>query len=135
MLYDIFSLCRILKQALRGSGSNLTITHMTTMSMCGLFLLEMAKKADQEFQTPYRSSHHTVRDAQKDIANMTCFLIEEKVAHSQEGRRCEFVNPLTLGAKKIASGYIENNLHKGFDESSTEENIVVNIDDEELYEL
>lgn len=106
------SLCRILKQALRASGPNLTISHMTTMSMCGLFLLQMSKKADQEFQTPYRSLHHTVRDAQKDIANMTCFLIEEKVARNQE-RRCEFTNPLTLGAKKIASGYIENHIRKG----------------------
>ena len=100
ILYDTCSLCRILKQALRGSGSNLTISHMTTMSMCGLSLLQMAKKADLEFQTPYRSSHHTVRDAQKDIANMTCFLIEEKVARNQERRGCEFTNPLTLGAKK-----------------------------------
>ena len=78
---------------------------MTTMSMCGLFLLETAKKADEEFQTPYRSSHHTVRDAQKDVTNMTCFLIEEKVACNQE-RRCEFIDPITVGAKKIASGYI-----------------------------
>ena len=48
---------------LRSSGANLTVAHITMMSMCGMFLMDVAKKADDEFQT---SSHHTVRDAEKD---------------------------------------------------------------------
>ncbi len=32
--------------------------------MCGLLLLEAAKKVDQEFQVPCKSSHHTTRSAE-----------------------------------------------------------------------
>ena len=90
--------------------------------MCGLLLLDAAKKADQEFQTPYKSSNHTTRDSEKDVMRMTCYLIEEKVASDQQRGGCEFLNPLTLGAKKIAAGYIEKHLNKELDEESFDEN-------------
>ena len=102
-------MCRVLKQALRGSGANLTTSHLTTMSLCGLFLLETAKRVDQEFQISHRSSHHTVRDADEDVAKMTCYLLEEKVASERErGGGVVFKDPFNIGAQKIGSGYIEN---------------------------
>ena len=110
--YYLCITCRILKQALRGSGANLTMSHLTMMSLCGLFLLDTAKKVDEQFQTPHRSSHHTVRDAAEDVMKMTCYLLEEKVACERERGGVEFKDPLKMGAKKIASGYIENFLKK-----------------------
>ena len=89
------------------------------MSMCGLFLLEAAKKADYEFQTPHTSSHHSVRDAEKDV---TCHLIEGKVVCDRKREGCEFKDPLTLGAKKVASGYIEEHIHKNELEDAYTEN-------------
>ena len=35
------------------------VTHNRTVNTTGLFLLDTAKKVDEQFQTPHRSSHHT----------------------------------------------------------------------------
>ena len=85
---------------------------MTTMSLCGLFLLDTAKRVDHEFQVPVRSSRHTERDAHSDILKMACHLVEEKVARDRERESGDFVNPFNKGAEKIASGYIDNYLKR-----------------------
>ena len=100
----------MLKQALKGSSPNLTPSHMTTMSLCGL---ESAKRVDREFLVPYKSSVHTERDAQGDIIKMAHHLVEEKVANmnrEEESTEFNFSNPFHKGAEKIASGYIEKYL-------------------------
>ena len=73
---------RVMKQALKASGANGTERHMREISMCGLFLLEAAKKADHEFQTSRSNSHHAVRSAEDDISKMTTHLLEEKFRKS-----------------------------------------------------
>ena len=40
---------RVLKQALKRSGHNLTTDTMATMLLCRLFLLETSKRVDQQF--------------------------------------------------------------------------------------
>ena len=65
------------KTSLKGS---VTPSHMTTTSLCGLFLLESAKRVDHEFLVPYKSSVHTEEDAQGDIIKMAHHLVEGKVA-------------------------------------------------------
>ena len=70
--------------------------------MCGLFLLDTAKRADQEFQIPYRSSHHTVRSAEGDVKKMVGHLLEEKVTCEREDRvNIKFSEPIELGMQKI----------------------------------
>ena len=44
-----FLLNRVLKQALRSSGANATQKHIEEVSLCSLFLMEAAKKADRTF--------------------------------------------------------------------------------------
>ena len=75
-----------MKQALKLSGANCTPKHVEDISMCGLFLLDEAKRADQEFQIPYRFSHHTVRSAEGDIKKMISHLLEEKVTYERKDR-------------------------------------------------
>lgn len=103
---------RVLKQALRGCGPNLTTSHLTMMSLCGLFLLETAKRVDEEFQIPHNSSHHTVRNSEEDVMKMTCYLLEEKVTSERKRDGGKFIDPFTMGAQKIANGYIEHFFQK-----------------------
>ena len=94
------------------------------MSLCGLLLLDVAKKADEEFRTPHNSSHHTIRDAEEDVMKMSCYLIEEQVAFEKEGRGTAFQDPLIKGTEKIAGGYIEKYFNNEPDEASTDNSTV-----------
>lgn len=76
----------MLKEALRSSGANCTEKHMEELSMCALLLLDVAKRSDREFGTPYRSSRHTMRSADDDIKKMVVHLIEEKIIQESEDR-------------------------------------------------
>ena len=87
---------------------------MEEISMCGLFLLETAKKVDKEFQIPPTSSHHTSRSAKEDIEKMTKYLMEEKVAESCTARSTptfEFKEPIELGMQMIVQGWLHNYLN------------------------
>ena len=63
-------MCRVIKQAMKASGSNLTQQHMTDISLCGLFLLHAAKQVEVALKTSFHSSFHTVADASHDIQKM-----------------------------------------------------------------
>lgn len=99
---------RVLKQALKGSGSNLTVSHMTMMSLCGLFLLETSKLVDLQLGVATRSTQHTVRDAEPDVHKITSYLIEEKVFKSMSRNEPSFDDPFTKGAQKIAGGILKS---------------------------
>ena len=58
ILYD-----RVVKQALRSSGANVTEKHITDVSLSALFLMKAATKADAVLKVPQRSTSHTFRDA------------------------------------------------------------------------
>ena len=66
---------RVLKEALKASGGNLTEHHTEDVSMCTLLLMEAAKKTDHEFGCS-RSSAHTMTDADSDIKKMMVHLME-----------------------------------------------------------
>lgn len=111
-----------MKQALKSSGANCTTKHMEDISMCGLFLLDTAKRADQEFGTPYRSSHHTVRSAENDIKTMTIHLLEEKVTKECKDRvRIKFDEPIELGMQKVVDGWLQSYLKSSRSESCTDD--------------
>ena len=107
-----------MKQALKSSGANCIPKHMEDISMCGLFLLDTVKRADQEFQIPYRSSHHTIRS---DIKRMISHLLEEKVACEREDRvSIKFSEPIQLGMQKVVNGWVQNYLKSSGSESATD---------------
>jgi hypothetical protein len=100
-----------MKQALKSSGANCTPKHMEDISMCRLFLLDAAKSADQEFQIPYCSSHHTVRSAESDIKKMVIRLLEQKITCERKDRvDFKFNEPIQLGMQKIVNGWLQNYL-------------------------
>ena len=49
--------CRVLKEAMRTGGSNLTQQHAEDLSLCALFLMEASKKVDHEFGVNRYTSH------------------------------------------------------------------------------
>ena len=71
--------CRVVKDALRSSGGNITPKHIEDVSLSGLFLADAAKKAGQEFGVPNTSSKHTERDCNKDIYNISTHLQNNQV--------------------------------------------------------
>jgi len=101
--------CRVLKQALRSSGGNATEKHIEEVSLCNLFLMEAAKKADQEFGVAPTSSRHTVRDASADIRKMAVHLLEYHVTTQKPGRNSPPFNDSTNdGFKKMSLTWLKH---------------------------
>ena len=113
---------RVLKEALRSSGVNCTEKHMEELSMCALLLLDVAKRSDHEFVTPYRSSRHTTGSADDDIKKMVKYLIEEKVTkESDDGAKISFKDPLVIGMQKVVSGWLKKFLVSSEHDENTED--------------
>ena len=82
---------------------NLTHKHIEDVSMCALFLMEAAKKTDQEFQC-HQSSAHTVREAEKDINKLAEHLLDKTVTiHSPDRNTPAFKDPTDSGYKKLCN--------------------------------
>ena len=58
-------------------GSNNKQQHIEDLSLCGLFLMEAAKKVDKEFEAHCTSQHYVV-DAYNDITKLCTSLMEKK---------------------------------------------------------
>lgn len=96
---------RVVKQALRGSGANVTDKHITEISMCALFLLEAAKKCDEVFGVPPSSTAHTVRDSKSDIQKIRTTLLEKEVTTEKLSRKTPlFVDPTKDGMATLTKG-------------------------------
>ena len=79
---------------------------MEELSLCSLFLLDVAKKIDLQTGTPYRSGHHTVKDDNKDIMTMATYIYEAMPDH------IPFDNPVEIGMSKIQGGWLKEFLKK-----------------------
>ena len=118
-IITLFPLCRVLKQALRTSGGNATDKHIKEVSLCSLFLMEAAKKADQEFGITPRSTRHTTRDASADIHKITDHLLENKVTAPQAGRTTPTFRDVTEdGFKKMSQAWLKQVLVRAPDVES-----------------
>ena len=69
----------MVKQTLRSSGANVTEKHIEDVSLCSLFLMEPAKKADRAFGLAPRSTMHTVCDASVDVNKIASHLLQHQV--------------------------------------------------------
>ena len=89
--------------------------------MTALFLLQVAKQTDIEFNTPQQSSGHTVQEAAGDIWRMLHHMLEHRVTTEHREGGTPFSNSITKGAEKIAGGIIQNYINKTVEiESSTD---------------
>ena len=96
-------LFRILKEALRGGGSNITPQHIEDLSLCGLFFMEVVKQIDHQFEAHHTSAHTTL-SACKDINKLACYLTDKGVVHCDEKRDSpSFVNPTDAGLSKLCN--------------------------------
>ena len=106
-LHAFFFAHRVLKQALRASGANATKKHIEEVSLCSLFLMEAAKKADQEFGITPRSMKHTTRDATADIRIIMEHLLEHKVTAPQASRTTPPFSDVTAeGFRKMSQPWL-----------------------------
>ena len=96
---------RVVKQALRCSGANVTDKHITDVSMCALFLLEAAKKCDALFEVSPKLTAHTVRDSKADICKMQQQLLEKEITEEDIERTTPaFIDPTVAGADTLTKG-------------------------------
>ena len=100
-----------MKQGIQAAGANATMKHIKEISLCGMFLLEAASKADSAFNVPPPSTQHTIRDAQRDIHTMTKDLLQRAVVEQQDHHGPSFPDPTVKGMEEKASkGWIEGAL-------------------------
>lgn len=127
---------RVLKEALKASGGNLTEHHTEDVSMCALLLMEAAKKTDREFGCS-RSSAHTTTDAESDINKLMVRLMEAEVTQELSNRTSPaFEDPTEKGLDKMYNtSWIQDTMSKSAviddDLEVGEPDTVVNLD----YEL
>ena len=133
-IITIFCPCRVLKQALRVSGPNATKRHIEEVSLCTLFLMEAAKKADTECGISPRSAKHTTRDASFDVRKVALHLLEHEVTVHKVSRTTPPFRDVTEdGFAKISQAWLDKVLTNVPDtaEDSTEHNTITDLD----YEL
>ena len=98
---------------MQSAGANATKKHIEEISLCGMFLLEAAKKANEAFNVPPQSTLHSVRDAKSDVHTMMQDLLQRAVVEQQDHHGPPFSDPTTKGMEeKAARGWIENVLQK-----------------------
>ena len=103
---------RVVKDALRSSGANITAKHIEEVSLSALFLADAAKKADQEFGVSNTSSKHTECDCNRDIYNISEHLQNNQVTVEIPERTTPMFQDLTDdGWKKINSSWLERALN------------------------
>ena len=102
-IYTCHFLLRVIKQTLRSSGANVTEVHISEVSLAAMFLLDVTKKTDQQFQATQQSHSHTVRDAADDIRKIATYLTNKTVMIETQGRdRPEFTHPVQKGWEKLS---------------------------------
>ena len=109
-------LFRVVKQALRSSGANVTDKHISDISMCALFLLEAAKRCDRVFAVPPKCTAHTVADSKSDIRKIVQHLLERGITVEDVQRTTPaFEDPTDSGLNKLTKS---DWLHKHLQSSS-----------------
>lgn len=113
LLFDVFEFFRIVKEGVQAAGANATKKHIEEISLCGIFLLEAGKKADQAFNVPPVSTHHSVRDGKTDTLTMMQDLLMKAVVEERNRPGSTFPDPTTQGMEdKAAKGWIEGVLQR-----------------------
>ncbi len=103
------------------------VKSISRTSLCGLFLLQAAKQADRAFQVTPTSTHHTVRDASRDVLSMVTDLLDTGAVEEREKERTapQFQDPSTKGMEeKAAKGWIESLLTRGCDDDDDSEDVL-----------
>ena len=94
---------------MRASGANVTERHIEDVSLCALFLMEAAKKADIEFELHPRSSKHTTSDAASDIRKVSLHLLENEVTSIKTGRTNPAFRDVTEdGFSKMSQAWLDH---------------------------
>ena len=88
---------RIVKEGVQSAGANATRKHIEEISLCGMFLMEAGKKADQAFNVALPSTNHTIRDGAEDILTMMQDLLSQKTVVETNLSGSPFTDPTTRG--------------------------------------
>ena len=91
---------------MKASGSNPTKTHMVDVSLCGLLLLDAARKVDSALKTPFQAGHHTTSDPSQDIQKMVTCLLEERVTCDAQRKGTRFECPQEKGSNKMGEAFV-----------------------------
>ena len=127
----IFCYSRVLKQAMKAGGGNLTPNHIEDLSLCALFLMSAAKQVDQAYNA-HQSYKHTTRDADRDVNKIVAVLLDKQAVVPVEDRTSPtFEDPTPNGLKKMCNtSWIQETLSRNPTEdlSMEEENHIDEFD-------
>lgn len=89
---------------MRAGGANLKQQHIEDISLCGLFLMEVAKQIDHQFGVHHTSAHTTL-DANEDIKKLAHNLVEKGVVFYDSTKKDSpsFVDPTGAGLSKLCN--------------------------------
>lgn len=94
---------------MRTGGANVTPQHIEDISLCGLFLMEVAKHIDHQFGV-HHTSRHTTLDASEDITKLAHHLVEKGVVSMDSP---DFEDPTVGGLNKLCNTtWIKDTLNK-----------------------
>ena len=94
--------------------------HLEEVSLGALFLLDAANKVDKAFCVSPPGKKHTIREASRDIKEMTDHLQEKGVATNLENRSSpEFTNPDDAGLDKLTSTWLHEALFRTYIEEDS----------------
>ena len=71
---------------MRSGGANLTPQHIEEISLCGLFLMDVVKKIDSQFEA-HRTSAHTTPESYKDVSKLSHHLLQQGIVQEMDERQ------------------------------------------------
>ncbi len=90
---------------MRAGGANLTPQHTEDISLCGLFLMEVARRIDHQFGSHHTSAHTHPGRPHEDINKLARYLVEKGVVRYDSTRKDSpcFVDPTGAGLDKLCN--------------------------------
>lgn len=104
---------------MRAGGANTTTQHIEDLSLCGLFMMKVARKIDHQFGAHHTCAHTTL-DACEDISKMSS---TEKAVIGYNSSPT-FADPTTVGLEKMCySSWVKDILRKEPEDNLEREDI------------
>lgn len=101
-----------MKQALRASGANISAKHVEEAFLATLFLLQAAKKAQEELDV-VQTTAYTVRDSHADMQKMTTHLEDKALTTMKPGHQSPSIVDLAdSGREKMSTGWLQEVLQR-----------------------
>lgn len=111
---------RVIKNAVRHSGANISKKHVQLISKIAFVLAEASSSVHNVF-CHSNSAGQTVQSAENDILEMTKILLQNEITTNKEKRQFTFVDPHHRGYARIEDGWLKKFFKKPENSLPTDE--------------